>query len=68
MAITSQLRPTSTVGEVQIRDWKSAGLINPSVVKPVITTIEATLVLRHLGRLDPREQQMLRAAINRIVG
>ena len=41
MAVTSQVRPAGVIGEVQVKDWKSAGLIKPSVVKPVITTIEA---------------------------
>ena len=68
MAVTSQMRPTNTIGEVLINNWKGAGLIKPSVVKPVITTIEATLVLRRLGRLAAQEQQSLRAAIGTIVG
>ena len=68
MAVTSQVRPTHTIGEVLITDWQGAGLIKPSVVKPVITTIEATLVLRHLGRLASQEQQALRSAIGAIVG
>ena len=68
MAVTSQVRPGGAVGEVNIKDWKGAGLIKPSVVKPVITTIEATLVLRHLGRLASQEQQALRSAIGAIVG
>ena len=68
MAVTSQVRPTSTIGEVHIRDWRGAGLIKPSVVKPVITTIEASLVLRRLGRLASQEQQTLRTAISTLVG
>ena len=39
-------RPAGTLGEVQVKDWQSAGLIKPSVVKPVVTTIEHTLVTR----------------------
>ena len=42
MAVTSQTRPAGSLGEVQVKDWKGAGLIKPSVVKPVITTIEHT--------------------------
>ncbi len=40
MAIGSQTRPGSMPGEMQVNDWKSAGLLKPSAVKPVITTIE----------------------------
>ena len=60
--------PTTYYSRPLVKDWKSAGLIKPSVVKPVITTIEASLVLRQLGRLELREQQALRAAISVIVG
>ena len=38
MAISSQLRPAASLGEVVVQDWQAAGLIKPSVVKPVITT------------------------------
>jgi hypothetical protein len=37
-------------------------------VKPVITTIEASLVIRRLGRLKKEEQEALRKAIRKIVG
>ena len=68
MAVTSQARPAGAVGEFQIKDWKGAGLIKPSVVKPVLATIEASLVLRRLGRLKTEEQQTLRKTIGTIVG
>lgn len=68
MAVTSQARPAGAIGEVQVKDWKGAGLIKPSVVKPVITTIEASLVIRRLGQLKKEEQESLRKAISKIVG
>lgn len=68
MAVTSQPRPAGGVGEFQVKDWKDAGLIKPSVVKPVITTIEASLVLRRLGQLKSRDQAELRRSIAAIVG
>ena len=68
MAITSQLRPSGAVGEALVADWQTAGLIKPSAIKPVITTIEQVLVIRHLGRLVPEDQQTLGAAIAKIVG
>jgi mRNA interferase MazF len=55
MAVTSQQPSTLTVGEVQVQDWKSAGLLKPSVLKPVLTTIEPALVLKKLGRLTPHD-------------
>ena len=40
MAITSRLRTPPDFGELPVNDWESAGLIKPSVFKPVLTTIE----------------------------
>jgi len=49
MAVTSQSRPTG-IGEVQVKDWKGAGLIKPSVIKPVIKSI--TWTARHQTRRE----------------
>ena len=68
MAITSQVRPTQGMGEVTVQDWKPAGLLKPSVVKPVIATVEHTLIIKRLGRLREDDQLKLRAAIALIVG
>jgi mRNA interferase MazF len=68
MAITSQLRPTSALGEVWLRQWQGAGLLKPSAVKPVIATLEQGLVIRQLGVLDAADQGALRAAIRQIIG
>ncbi|MDA3850530.1 MAG: type II toxin-antitoxin system PemK/MazF family toxin [Spirochaetaceae bacterium] len=40
MAITSQIREPLTTGEAKVEDWQDAGLIKPSVFKPLIATIE----------------------------
>lgn len=63
MAITSQLRLARAAGEFRVKDWREAGLLKPSAVKAVITTIERSLVLKHLGRLKSEDQQSLRRAI-----
>jgi len=68
MAVTSQARPAAGIGELQVKDWKSAGLLKASTVKPVIATIERTLVIRRLGQLKEEYQEALRKAIARIVG
>ena len=46
LAITSQIRPTLGLGEALVADWKQAGLIKASVLKPVLTTIEKGLVIK----------------------
>ncbi len=68
MAVSSQARPAGGIGEVQVKDWQAARLLKPSVVKPVITTIERSLVIRTLGRLKEADQHALRQAIAAIVG
>lgn len=68
MAVTSQLRPTASRGEVWLQNWSEAGLLKPSAVKPVIATLEQRLVIRTLGRLASRDQTNLRDAINTILG
>jgi len=39
MAVTSQLR-AATWGDVEVDDWRTAGLLKPSAIKPLIATIE----------------------------
>jgi len=68
MAITSQLQAARTAGEFRVKEWREAGLLKPSAVKAVITTIERTLVVQRLGRLKPQDQQSLRRAIAAIIG
>jgi mRNA interferase MazF len=68
MAITSQVRTPSGFGEAPVADWQAAGLIKPSVLKPVFTTIEQGLVLRTLGALSTADLQTLREAIAQAIG
>jgi mRNA-degrading endonuclease toxin of MazEF toxin-antitoxin module len=68
MAVTSQQLPTLSVGDVPVQDWRGAGLLKPSVLKPVLTTIEPTLVLKKLGRLTATDQAALRQALSAILG
>jgi mRNA interferase MazF len=68
MAITSQLRPHPGLGDAWISHWQAAGLLKPSVVKPVFATLEQRLVLRRLGVLDDEDQTALRKAISEIIG
>lgn len=67
MAVTSQLRPTSTT-EVTITHWQKAGLLKPSVIKAAVTTLERRLVIRTLGRLDEEDRSALRSLLGVILG
>ena len=56
MTITSQMKPAQTVGEAIVKDWQGARLLKPSVIKPVITTIERGLIIQQLGQLSVDDQ------------
>jgi mRNA interferase MazF len=68
MAITSQVRPRLSLGEAAIGNWKQAGLLKPSVFKPLLATVDQGLIRRKLGRLSPDDLQALRASLPTILG
>lgn len=68
MAVTSQLRVDESLGEVPVFEWQAAGLLKPSAIKPVFATLAQSLVLRTLGKLQPRDQTVLRTGIARLIG
>lgn len=68
MAITSQFNSSINFGEIVITDFAIAGLLKPSVIKPVITTIEKSLVIRKLGKLKKSDCQNLQQLIKLIIG
>lgn len=68
MAITSQIKTTTAVGEVIIVEWQKAGLLKASVIKPVLTTVEKRLVMRQLGQLKQRDSSTLHQALRMIIG
>lgn len=68
MAITSQVRQPLGFGEAIVADWQAAGLIKPSVLKPVFTTIEQGLVVRTMGTLSAADLRTLREVIGQVIG
>ena len=68
MAVTSQLRAGAALGEVWLNDWKAAGLLKPSAIKPVLATLEQSLVIRQLGALLAADREALRHAIAETLG
>jgi mRNA interferase MazF len=67
MAITSQLSGSSRIGEIVVADWKGAGLIKASTIKPILTTVEKKLIIRPLGKLGPQDITALREALTIIL-
>jgi len=68
MAVTSQVRTPILTGEVLLTDWAAAGLLKPSVVKPVLMTVEKPLILRRLGRLNAHDRQAVASILQTILG
>ncbi len=68
MAVTSQIKPTAIIGEVIVQDWQAAGLLKPSAIKPVITTIEKPLVIKTMGRLKDNDRIALQESLKIILG
>ena len=68
MAVTSQVRMAPSVGEVAIVKWMEAGLLKPSVLKPLLATIEKRLVLRRLGQLEEEDRGALREVLEVVLG
>ena len=68
IGITSQVSSSLKVGDIIITDWRSAGLLKASMIKPVITTIEKQLILKKLGRLQDVDIQSLKEGLIGIIG
>ena len=66
-AITSQVRTPLGFGEATIQDWQAAGLLKPSVLKPVIVTVEKPMLAHTLGKLRQADQQTLREMIRQTI-
>jgi mRNA interferase MazF len=68
MAITSRLHQVNKLGEEMVDDWQAAGLLKPSVFKPILATIENTLVLRKLGSITSKDSRTLKQILQDILG
>jgi mRNA interferase MazF len=64
MAITSQIRNPLGFASLAVRGWQAAGLLKPSVLKPVFATIEQILIVRTLGQFNETDRDQLRQSID----
>ncbi|MBC8262550.1 MAG: type II toxin-antitoxin system PemK/MazF family toxin [Anaerolineales bacterium] len=63
--ITSQIMRTPD--EVSLVDWQAAGLVKPSVVKPILSSFDIRLVRRKLGALSVSDRTRVRALFARVL-
>lgn len=68
MAITSQVRQPLATGEALLQDWQAAGLVKPSVIKPLIATIEQRRIIKTMGQLSATDRENLEKVIQTILG
>jgi mRNA-degrading endonuclease toxin of MazEF toxin-antitoxin module len=67
IGVSSQISSSPRAGEVTLTDWKNAGLIGPSVVKAVLTTIDRRLVIRKLDELSSADRDEVNKALRLIL-
>lgn len=67
LAITSRIKDPLTYGEAMIADWGQAGLIKPSLFKPLIATVDQVIVLKKLGTLSAGDQLRLKKLMQNVL-
>ena len=68
MAITSQIKTERVIGEAILQDWQTAGLAKPSMLKPLIATLEQVQIVRGMGKLSPADRKELKIVLQKILG
>ncbi|MEO0648677.1 MAG: type II toxin-antitoxin system PemK/MazF family toxin [Cyanobacteria bacterium J06650_10] len=68
IAVTSQSRAVRYPDNLALQQWHQAGLLKPSVIKPIVTTIANDLIIKKLGSLVSQNQQKLQQLLKRILG
>ena len=58
-SITGNRRAIPHPGDHEIVEWAAAGLLRPSLAQTKITTVEASMIGRRLGRLQPADLEAL---------
>lgn len=63
--ITSQIEALRLDGDVELTDWKSAGLLHPSLLRLAkIATVDEDLVDKVIGKLSAPDRAAARKAFN----
>jgi len=68
MAITSQIKTELVPGEAILQDWQIAGLAKPSMLKPLIATLEQANIVRVMGQLSVTDREELGNVLQKILG
>lgn len=68
IGISTEIRPDLLLGVERVRDLQSAGLIHPSVIKPILATIPKDEVIRPLGKLSTDDKRAAQQLLKKIFG
>ncbi len=64
-SITSRAGVSSDI--VKIVEWRSAGLLKPSIVKPILSSFDVRLVRRRLGTLSASDLAQVKALFKKVL-
>jgi mRNA interferase MazF len=64
--ITSQNNKEYFLGDYQIKDWKEAGLLKPSIFKCIVFTLEDTNIVKKIGNFTDRDMKLAIKSINSV--
>ncbi|HYU34740.1 MAG TPA: type II toxin-antitoxin system PemK/MazF family toxin [Thermoanaerobaculia bacterium] len=64
MGITSV---EGALGAVTLKQWREAGLLHPSYIKPALATIAQSRVIQRLGKLSTVDKNQLKRALVRVL-
>ena len=51
-----------------VQDWQQAGLLKPSLLKPLIATLEKNQIVKVMGQLSNADRNKLEKVIQTILG
>lgn len=66
--VTSQMWQRRTPNAVVLENWQAAGLDQPSVVKPILMSVEAIQLGPAIGKLVGRDRAAVKVAIAAVLG
>src|SRR3972149_6948402 len=66
--ITSRVNSPHRPGDHQVRKWKDAGLLSPSLVRARMTTLHSSIVVKPLRAIPPEEMSAVGSRVGGVLG
>ena len=68
IAVTGCFNPALHPNYLDIKGWQQAGLLKPSVIKPVIKTVPVSFVFKKMGSLIFADKRALKEFLYSVMG